>query len=79
MDIFLVEVSLEVIGRDLFYSVDGDGEVFGIRPVKTRYEVVFTDNRVVSFPASQVIVVYKEVTEEEYVASMEALYPVNHA
>ena len=78
MDTWLVEMSLQVIGLDLFYSVNVDDEVSGIRAIKDRYEVVFSDGRVVSIPASQAIVVYKAVTEEEYVASMEALYPVNH-
>jgi len=75
MSTWLVEVSIEVIGQELnhFYEV-GYGGVVGIRSINGRYEVVFDNSYMTSIPASQAIVVYKEVTEEEYTANMNKLY-----
>ena len=75
MSTWLVEVSLQVIGQEFthFYEVDYGG-VVGIRNVNNRYEIVFDNGRVISIPANQAIVVYKEVGKEEYIANMKTLY-----
>ena len=75
MNTWLVEVSLGVIGDEALrhhYEVNNGG-VVGIRAIEDRYEVVFDNGYRISFPASQVIVVYKEVDYNGYVANMNKL------
>ena len=75
MSTWLVEVGLNVIGQgsNHQYRVGRDG-VVGIMSVNNRYNVVFDNGREISAPASQALVAYKEVTKEEYIANMKALY-----
>ena len=76
MSTWLVAKTLEVIGEESsrYYSVDFDDGEVGIRAINDSYEVAYSDGWVLSFPASQVIVTYKEVSKEEYLATMKTLY-----
>ena len=75
MSRWFVEDSIEVIGHESAHTYLVDAEwVLGIRVVNDRFEVVFNDGRVVSIPASQAIVEYKQVSKEEFLANMKALY-----
>lgn len=75
MNVWLVEVSLQIIGQEFTHLYEvGYGGVVGIRAIPGRYEVVFNGGGVVSIPAGHAIVEYKQVSKEEYLASMKALY-----
>jgi len=71
----VVAVGLGVIGEELRHHYEvNTGGVVGIRLVNDRYDVVFDNGYRLSFPASHVIVVYKEVGEKQYVSIMNKLY-----
>ena len=71
----VVAVGLGVIGEELRHHYEvNTGGVVGIRAVEDRYDVVFDNGYRISFPASHVIVVYKEVGENRTVSIMNKLY-----